>query len=147
MEENKVVYRCATKEVVQWWFSPSCYMGPLSVSQWWDDCVASSWHRFALNGNGPSKPRRGQRGSVPLAAGQAGGQAGGGPQDHVTDWQGTGFIQWLLVTALAAAQLSHTGHSSNRLLPLKQQHCVVAPELDLCMYVLELLCQASPGVY
>ncbi|KAA8582315.1 hypothetical protein FQN60_009055 [Etheostoma spectabile] len=59
------------------------------------------------------------------ALGQAGTQAvAQRPKDHVTQSQGTGFIQWLL----AAAQLFHTGRSSNRSLPLKQQRSVVAPE-------------------
>lgn len=77
------------------------------------------------------------------------------PEDHVTDCQGTGFIQWLLAAALAAAQLFHTGRSSNRSLPLKQQRSVVAPEpvLLMCCFLgcggcaRVCLCDVSQCVY
>ena len=77
------------------------------------------------------------------------------PEDHVTRCQGTGFIQWLLAAALAAAQLFHTGRSSNRSLPLKQQRSVVAPEPVLCMCcffgcgvcALGFVCVMYPDVY
>lgn len=77
------------------------------------------------------------------------------PEDHVTDCQGTGFIQWLLAAALAAAQLFHTGRSSNRSLPLKQHRSVVAPEpvLFMCCFLGRggraqvCLCDVSRCVY
>lgn len=97
------------------------------------------WHlhgiAFALNGNGPSKREwtcHWQQG------GWAGRQAGSGPRNHVTDWQGTGFIQWLLATALAAAQLFHTGHSSNRS-PLMLKTAALVQNWSCARYALELV--------
>lgn len=148
----KADYRPAVKEAV-WWRRPD-FLFPatntwdclLCPSQWQSRCAASTLCDTDLHWMGwplVPKPERWmiERSTDSRAGRQAVAQR---PEDHVTACQGTGFIQWLLAAALAAAQLFHSGRSSNRSLPLKQQHSVVAPELFLCMCCFPAcLCDAS----
>lgn len=112
-------------------FLSSCHKhrGPSFVSKCQAHCVASLLHDTDLHWmrEGGGAGRWMIESSADSGAGrQAVAQR---PEDHVTNCQGTGFIQWLL----AAAQLFHIGRSSNRSLPLKQQLSVVAPEPVLCI--------------
>lgn len=134
------------------WFLSSCHKhwGPFFMSKCQAHCVASLLHDTDLHWMREGGAWRWMiESSADSGAGrQAVAQR---PEDHVTNCQGTGFIQWLL----AAAQLFHIGRSSNRSLPLKQQPSVVAPEPVLCICcflgcgacALEFVCAMYPDVY